>query len=228
MSTPLSLTRIVRERFLAREKSDENFSTNVRNKVEGIDTSIYGEVGSAPGSIVLGHTADTAGLDLEEWGFNSTYKYKGEQYFLGPAQALRGDSRHKLNAQTLNLIDSSYQKLNANFVRCLPNEFPTDFSQSLVRDPETGMTITPHDFRFAGDVAGTIAIGRMKNIYRGIVERVFGPILSKFITYLAAPKPNTRIKPIVKKVNIEGTSVFVDVKGDKIVVTDNTLESRVL
>lgn len=228
MSTPLSLTKIVRERFLAREKSDEVFSTNVRRRVESIDTSIYGEVGSAPGSMILGHTPDTTGLDMEEWGFNSTYKYDGNQFSLGPASALRGDTRHKLNEQTLNLIDSSYRKLNSNFVRCLPNEFPEDFSQSLIRDPGTGMSISAHDFRFTGDVAGTMIIGRMKNIYRGIVENVFGSTLTKFITYLAAPKSTTRVKPIVKNVQVEGVEIPVDVKGDKIVVTDNTLESRVL
>lgn len=228
MSTPLSIQKIVREKYLAEEKSDEVLSANVRGKTVAFNSSVYGQIGCAPGSIVLGYTPDTASLDIEEWGVNTTYKFGDNFYKLGEAKMLRGDSRHKLKTQTLEVIDTAYQRINAGFARCIPNEHPDGFPRVIIRMPDTGMSISAHDFRFAGDVAGTMIFGRLKSVYRRIIDTVLGPSLSKWIPYLAPQKSTTIIINPKNKTVIDGITIDVDIKGNKVVLKDDTVDKDVL
>ena len=90
------------------------------------------------------------------------------------------------------------------------------------------MTLTAHDFRFAGDVSSLVAFGRMKNVVRAILETVFGKTLTKYIEYLTPTKGDVKITNPNRTEMVEGRKVQVDVKGNKIVPIDDTLEQGVL
>ena len=227
MSTPISLQKIIRKKFRARSKSSENFKQLVEDGVENFESSVYAEVGASPGDHILTDVSDCNGLDIETWSNSIAYKNNGAYYKLGPAQALREDIKTKVEKDTKNTIQESYENLNAYMVRCLTNEFPEESPRALLRDPQTGFQRNASDFRWAGDVAGQIAVGRNKHIIMKLTRNILGNA-SAFVDYFTPIKNNIVIKFIPSRKLIEGQEIYVDVKGNKIIPKDNFKEEGVL
>ena len=224
--TPKSVQKEVREIALAEAKASDTILRGIVNNTPEFDTSLFGRVGSDPGSTILGFTPDTNSVDLELWSTEVIYNAGGSTFSLG-ATPIRGEISYKIPNDTKNMVKSSYSALNGYMVRCLPNESPEGDARAVMRDPKTGSTISSHDFRWTGDTRNTIAIGRAMNQYLEILDGTLKDNIN-FVPYLAPTTSTEDSQYIVTDVKSEGYEYSVDVKGNKVVPTGDVASNSVI
>ena len=214
---PISMQEEVRSVAIAEMQSSRVISDNIKDTITNAN-SLYGDVGSTPGGTILGYTADTTNLDLELWARSVIYTSGDKVFSVGPAMAIRSEVNYKIGNSAKDMIQSSYEILNSYTVRCMPSEFPEGESQLILRDPVDGSTLTPHDFRNAGDTTALMAIGRNKSLVQNILRQELGK-LYPFVKYISPVSEKASITDMtgVKHVTIEGYEFTVDIKGSKVI-----------
>jgi hypothetical protein len=228
MSTPFSIKKIARKKYKAIVKSKPDIARIVQAAKTDFNESHYAEIGDSPLDHILTFNADTNCLDMELWKSGLVYRSPGQKAFsLGPATPFREDTKTKLPVDIKNNIQNSYENLNAYIVRCLPEEHTEGSPKLVARDPDSGLSFTPHDFRWAGDVAGLIAIGRNKNSAMQLIRNTLKGA-AKFISYLFPTVTNESVSYAINNIVVEGKNIAVDIKGNKINTVDTEREEGVL
>ncbi len=218
MNNNILLRRTARKKFLARARSDSQFEGQIEQTIENRNTHAFGDVSSVVGTTILGHNADCQSLDLEMW---SAGIFSPQVSVLGPAQLFREDIKHKILENDLIEMQSSYEKLNAYMIRCIPPETgarinPDDTltanPRAIIRDPSTMASLTPHDYRYAGDTSSFITFSNSKERVREIIDNEFGKNV-ELIDYIYPVKILAAQHDVSINTIIDDKPVSLDIKG---------------
>jgi len=219
MKNDILYRKKIRKKYLARAISDSNFAAQIQESIKEPNKHPFGQISEHVGSTILGHNADCSCLDLEMW---STGIFSPRASVLGPAQLFREDVKHKLLEENLLEMQISYEKLNAYMVRCIPPESggtagerdarPVPDPRAILRDPETLTTITPHDYRYVGDISSLITVNKAKKRTREEINRIFENNVD-LIDYIKPIKITTPQNNLNINTILDGKKVSVDIKG---------------